>query len=168
MAWHYHGRHHSHQASSLLTSFPGSRTLVPGISFASQLPPSAYQNIYSAPKYDISKTIGEDPNIKDVKLDQESIRVSNKPKPTLQLGFGVVPDPEFEKIDENEIEEENSSQSSEKVDSNIVKAFEHPVFTVKKDVFISGKGKKLNSTPINYGVKKVPKLRLLKIVQKKV
>jgi hypothetical protein len=46
------------------------------------------------------------------------------------------------------------------------KRFQHPVFNVKKEMFISGKGRKKNSN--NEGVtKKGPKEHFLKIVKKK-
>ena len=62
--------------------------------------------------------------------------------------------------------ETESNTNSQPVNSNILSAFEHPVFNVKKEMFISGKGRKKNSN--NEGVtKKGPREHFLKIVKKK-
>jgi hypothetical protein len=154
--------------SSNFTSYPGARTLIPGIGFASRLPPSEMENLHSVSKYDIPKSISEEPNLSAISRDQESITVSNKPEPTLQLGFGLIPETDFQQVEENEIDNEvqkNEPKESLKIDSKVLNAFEHPVFPVKKEMFISGQGKKKT---LSEGVKgKNGKQHFLKIVKKK-
>ncbi len=163
MSWHnQNGRGPFGSGATLLTSFPGPRKLIPGIGFASRLPPGEFDKLYGPPKYDLPKSVPNEPNLKEVAKEPETIRVSNKPEPTLQLGFGNVPDEtDFNNIEDNEIEE---SEKKDKVNSNILDAFNHPVFKVKKDMFISGKGvkKKINIE----SAKKADKKHFLKIVKK--
>jgi hypothetical protein len=167
MAWHFHsgstgapGR----SGAQLLSSYPSARNLIPGIGYASRLPSGEYERLFKNPKYDIPKNVPAEPNLNTVKQDQETIRVKTQPEPTLQLGFGLVEtEPNFEDIEKNDTELNTDSQP---VNSNILSAFQHPVFNVKKEMFISGKGRKKNSN--NEGVtKKGPKEHFLKIVKKK-
>ena len=167
MSWHFHsgstgapGR----SGAQFLSSYPSARNLIPGIGYASRLPAGEYERLFRNPKYDIPKNVPAEPNLNAVKQDQETIRVKTQPEPTLQLGFGLVePEPEFDNIEQNETE---SNTNSQPVNSNILSAFEHPVFNVKKEMFISGKGRKKNSN--NEGVtKKGPREHFLKIVKKK-
>ena len=167
MAWHYNagstggpGR----PGAQLLSSYPSARKLIPGIGYASRLPAGEYERLFKSAKYDIPKNVSEEPNLSNVKRDQETIRVKTQPEPTLQLGFGLVePEPNFEDIEKNETELNTDSQA---VNSSILSAFQHPVFNVKKEMFISGQGRKKNST--NGAVtKKGAKEHFLKIVKKK-
>jgi len=130
----------------LLTSYPGARIAVPGVGFASRLPPGPLQPMYVTSSYDIQKNLPEEPNVSNVSKEQEIIRVSNNPEPTLQLGFGAVSlkteplETNFNEIEDNETEDNLEEKND--VNPNISKSFHHPFFNVKKEMFISGKGKK--------------------------
>ena len=149
------------RGESYLTSYPGSRQLIPGVSFASRLPPTQYQKLYAASEYDLNKSV-EEPT---VAKEQEKIQVNNRPEPTVQLGFGSD-DLEIPEITDNEIDSDIATTSLKKVDPKVLSAFENPVFKVKKEMFTSGKGQ-VASNAINLGVKKFGKKHFLKIVPKK-
>jgi hypothetical protein len=171
MAWSLHrgGRRPSFRTYQYLTSYPGERNLIPGISFASRLPPTQFEKLYSKPLYNIPKEMPNEPSKSNLLTEpEETIRVSNKPEPTLQLGFGASTMTEFDEIEPNDINNDIDDKSAKKVDPKILKAFDHPVFSVQKDIFISGKGKK-GSNAINAKVtKKCANNHFLKIVKRKI
>jgi hypothetical protein len=86
MFWHRSGGGGPFQpGSSNFTSYPGARTLIPGIGYASRLPPSEMQNLHSVSKYDIPKSISQE----EYKAWDEVIVGCLKADYWVTLDFGV-------------------------------------------------------------------------------
>lgn len=123
-------KNHSSRPSHLYPhGFPNNRRLIPGIAFASKLPPTAYRPVYIPNPYDFGKSL-EGSNIES--SQQDTVRVNAKPEVNQQMGFGSVKVNEDQEIDNNDID----FKSAEKVDPQILNAFENPVVRVQTSSFV--------------------------------